>query len=110
MSTDHRPGPVVPVPQREGMPTQRAAFIFGLSTALVVAVVMLAVVLLALFEHPYQAALTMGIGISGLGLLRGAWPGQPWFASRNRWSDVIVFVFVGVMIILFAPLVFIQFT
>lgn len=86
-------------------PSSRGARIFGIATAIWSAVVLSAVLVLTLTNHPFRAAMAIGVGIAALGIARGAWPGRPWFASRNRWSDVVVYVAVGILVIVFAPLV-----
>ncbi len=87
------------------VPSNRSATIFGLTTAVWAAVSLLGVFVFALTDHPYRAAVTMGVGVLVIGIARGAWRGRPWFASRNRWSDVLVYTGIGLLIILFAPLV-----
>lgn len=92
-------------PRGKKAPSVRSARIFGILTAIGCALVLLFVLIFALTSSPYRAAITMGAGIALLGVARGVWSGQPWFASRSKWSDVVVYVGVGVAIILMAPLV-----
>ncbi|WRS31130.1 DUF3017 domain-containing protein [Actinomycetaceae bacterium MB13-C1-2] len=86
-------------------PSVRSARVFGIVTALGCALVIFLVLIFALTGSPYRASIAMGCGIATLGAARGIWPGQPWFASRSKWSDVMVYLGVGLAIILLAPLV-----
>lgn len=85
--------------------SDRAAFIFGLSTAIFSGLVVLFSALMALLDRPFRAVLVLGIGVAALGILRAAWPGRPWYASRSKWLDVFAFVLAGLVIVLLAPLV-----
>lgn len=91
--------------QSSKSPSDRSARIFGITVAGGLSVVLLAVLIFALTGSPYRASIAMGGGMIALGIARGVWPGQPWFASRSRWSDVLVYSGVGVGIVLLAPLV-----
>lgn len=92
-----------PVRESRSVPSARAALLFGVFTAVGVVVVLALAVVFALTDHPFRTAILMGCGVASLGLLRGLWPGQPWFASRSRWWDVAVYVIVGLAIIWLAP-------
>lgn len=83
--------------------SNRASLIFGIATAAMAVIGTLAVLLLAVFDHPYRAVVLLGGGITVLGFLRALWPGRPWFSSRNRWLDVTVYVVVGLAIIWLSP-------
>ncbi len=85
--------------------SDRAAFLFGLSTAVFSGLVILLSTLMALTDHPFRAVLGLGIGVATLGILRAGWPGRPWYASRSKWLDVSAFVLAGLIIVLLAPLV-----
>lgn len=85
--------------------SERAALIFGLSTAVFSGLVLLFSAAMALTDHPFRAVLGLGVGVATLGILRAGWPGRPWYASRSKWLDVSAFVAVGLAIVLLAPLV-----
>lgn len=84
-------------------PSREASMIFGIVTAVAAALGVLGVVVLALLERPHAAAVLLGCGMVMMGLLRGAWPGRPWFSARNRWFDALVFALVGVAILWLSP-------
>ena len=84
-------------------PSREASMIFGIVTAVAAALGVLGVVFLALLERPHAAAVLLGCGMVMMGLLRGAWPGRPWFSARNRWFDALVFALVGVAILWLSP-------
>lgn len=81
----------------------RASFWFGIATAGLAIGVVLGTLLLALTDHPYRAVWMLAAGLLGLGLARAAWPGDPWFGSRNRWWDVAAYVLVGIAILVLSP-------
>ncbi len=81
----------------------KAAYVFGVVTAVGAVAGLLAVVLFILFDHPHRAAVTLGAGMLAMGLLRGLWPGRPWFSSRNRFLDAAAYVGVGVAILYLSP-------
>lgn len=89
----------------KAFPPQRAARIFGLSTAVLAGLTIVFSTAFALTDHPFRSAITLGVGIALLGIARGAWPGRPWFSSRSRWLDVGAYFLLGVSVILLAPLV-----
>lgn len=64
---------------------------------------LVATVVLTLNHHPYRAVWVLGGTIATLGLLRGLWPGDPWFGSRFRWLDVVAYIALGVALIMLSP-------
>ena len=84
-------------------PSQSASLVFGLATAVLAVVGLLSVFLLALFDHPYRAVVLLGAGMLLAGVLRGVWPGRPWFSARNRWLDVTAYLVVGALLLYLAP-------
>lgn len=84
-------------------PSRSAALVFGVVTAILAIVGLFTVFLLALFDHPYRAVIVLGAGAVLAGVLRGAWPGRPWFSARNRWLDVIAYLVVGSLLLYLAP-------
>ena len=84
-------------------PDRRASLMFGLLTAAGAILGVLVVAALAFFSRPHAAVLVLGLGMVVMGVLRGLWPGRPWFSSRNRWLDALVYTLVGVAILILAP-------
>lgn len=96
--------PQTPKPGRQwSEPGKRASLIFGLITAIGVAVGIIAVVVLALTDHPHRAVILLGSGCIVLGVMRGLWPGRPWFAARHRGGDAIAYIVVGAAILWLSP-------
>lgn len=91
-----------PEPQRPFHNT-RASRWFGVATVIFTVGILGGAAVFVVTDHPYRAVLTMGAGLLLLGLLRGAWPGHPWFGSRNRWLDVLAYWIVGGGLIWLAP-------
>ena len=84
-------------------PSKRTTMVFGIATAIGAVVGVFAVVALALLERPHAATVLLGSGMVAMGILRGVWPGRPWFSARTRWSDALVFGLVGVVILWLSP-------
>ncbi len=84
-------------------PDARASLLFGVVTAVGAVAGILAVALLAIFHRPHAAVLVLGTGMVTMGLLRGLWPGNPWFSARNRWSDALVYTTIGALILWLSP-------
>lgn len=84
-------------------PSRSASLAFGLTTAVLAVVGLLAVFLFALFDHPYRAVVALGAGMLLAGVLRGVWPGRPWFSARNRWLDVTAYLLIGALLLYLAP-------
>lgn len=84
-------------------PSPRATLFFGIAAAIWTAVILVLAIVLSLTSHPYRSAVAVGLGALVLGVLRGAWPGRPWFASRRRGPDAAVYILVGIAILVFAP-------
>lgn len=85
--------------RRAGKP----ALVFGIVTALGAVAVVIATAVFAICDHPYRAVVTLGTGMVILGVLRAAWPGHPWFSARRRWSDAMIYVAAGAVILWLAP-------
>lgn len=85
------------------MTSTRASWIFGVVTAAGAGAVVLGAFLLALLDHPMRAVVLLGAGMIVLGFLRAAWPRQPWFGARGRWSDGFVYMLVGVALLWLSP-------
>lgn len=79
------------------------AFIFGVTTSAIAILGVIAVFLLAVFDHPHRAVLLLGWGMILAAVLRGAWPGSPWFSARSRWFDVVVYLIIGGLLLWLAP-------
>ncbi|WP_241157574.1 DUF3017 domain-containing protein [Schaalia sp. ZJ1691] len=60
-------------------------------------------VLFAALNHPHRAVLVLSWTLIGTALFRLLVPGRPWFASRNRWVDAIVYGFLGALLWYLAP-------
>ena len=84
-------------------PSRSAALAFGIVTAVLAICGLFAVFLLALFDHPHRAVVALGAGSLLAGVLRGAWPGRPWFSARNRWLDVAAYLVVGSLLLYLSP-------
>lgn len=85
------------------MPSRKARLIFGVLTAVGALAIVVTTLLLAAFDHPFRAVVLLGSGMVLFGILRAAWPGQPWFAARSRWSDGLVYALVGAGILWLSP-------
>ncbi len=94
--------PRVPAPTDERI-SRKASLYFGLVTAIGATAGVLVVLLFAIFDHPYRAVVLLGSGTALMGVLRGIWPGRPWFASRKKALDVIAYVLAGAIILYLAP-------
>lgn len=92
-----------PSPDCWSAPGRRASQVFGYLTAVGVIVGVLAVIWLAATDHPHRAVLLLGSGSILLGVMRGLWPGKPWFASRHRLWDCLAFVCIGIAILWLSP-------
>lgn len=84
-------------------PSRSASLAFGIVTAILAVTGLLTVFLLALFDHPYRAVVALGAGMLLAGMLRGLWPGRPWFSARNRSLDVTAYLLVGALLLYLAP-------
>lgn len=76
--------------------TGRSTLLFGLATAIWVALILTSTAVCLLVNLPFAAVLTLGFGTVILGVLRWFGPVEPWFASRKRWLDAGVLVAVGI--------------
>lgn len=83
--------------------SRRASWIFGVTTAAGAAFVVVTCFILALLDHPFRAVVLLGTGMVLLGVLRAAWPGQPWFGARGRYSDGFVYMAVGALLLWLSP-------
>lgn len=92
-----------PNPDCWSAPGHRASQVFGYLTAVGVIVGVLAVIWLAATDHPHRAVLLLGLGSILLGVMRGLWPGKPWFTSRHRLWDCLAFVCIGIAILWLSP-------
>lgn len=92
-----------PSPDCWSAPGRRASQVFGYLTAVGVIVGVLAVIWLAATDHPHRAVLLLGLGSILLGVMRGLWPGKPWFTSRHRLWDCLAFVCIGIAILWLSP-------
>ena len=69
------------------------------------AVGVLGVIALAVTDHRHRAVMLMVAVLVGMGALRLWTPGRPWFASRGRVADAIVYVILAAIIWYLAPYV-----
>ncbi len=83
--------------------SRRASWIFGVITAAGAVFAVTAAFFLALFDHPFRAVIVLGTGMVVLGVLRAAWPGQPWFGARGRYSDGLIYIAVGALLLWLSP-------
>lgn len=60
---------------------------------------------LAVTNHRHRAVVVMVLVLVGMGLVRLWTPGRPWFASRGRVVDAVVYVILAAVIWYFAPYV-----
>ena len=65
----------------------------------------LGVIALAVSDHRHRAVLLMVAVLVGMGVLRLWTPGRPWFASRGRVADAIVYVILAAIIWYLGPYV-----
>lgn len=80
-------------------PTARSTLLFGIFTALFVFLLTTAAGVFLLVARPHAAVLTLGLGSCLMSFFRGIGPPDPWFASRNRVLDLIVYGVVGVALL-----------
>lgn len=90
------------MPNKSSFQRSRLSLLFGIFTAILAAGTVVAATVWLLVDRPFVAVLTMGIGVCLMGAMRGIWPGHPWFGSRNRVADVVVYLLVGAAILGFA--------
>lgn len=69
------------------------------------AVGVLGVVALAVTDHRHRAVMLLVAVLVGMALVRLWTPGRPWFASRGRVADTIVYVILAAIIWYLAPYV-----
>ena len=69
------------------------------------AVGVLGIVSLAVTDHRHRAVVLIAAVLLGMGLVRLWTPGRPWFASRGRVADAIVYVILAAIIWYLAPYV-----
>ena len=65
----------------------------------------LGVIALAVTDHRHRAVMLMVAVLVGMGIVRLWTPGRPWFASRGRLADAIVYVILAAIIWYLAPFV-----
>lgn len=90
------------MPQSNNYQRTRLSLFFGIFTAISVVVIIGLAGSLLLLGRPHAAVITMGAGLCFMGVMRGIWPGYPWFGSRNRVADVIVYLLLGGAVLFFA--------
>ena len=65
----------------------------------------LGVIALAVTDHRHRAVMLLVAVLVGMGIVRLWTPGRPWFASRGRLADAIVYVILAAIIWYLAPFV-----
>jgi len=65
----------------------------------------LGVIALAATDHRHRAVMLLVAVLVGMGIVRLWTPGRPWFASRGRLADAIVYVILAAIIWYLAPFV-----
>ena len=83
--------------------SRRRSFWFGISAALLSTAVITGSLLYIITGHPYRAVWVLAAGMGMLGLLRAVWPGDPWFVSRSRLADVLVYWAIALGLLLLSP-------
>ena len=73
------------------------------ATIVLVALSVVAIAVFAISNHPHRATLGLVALLYFLAFLRAVWPGRPWFASRHRWMDVVLYVVLGSAIWFLSP-------
>lgn len=79
------------------------SLVFGVFTAAVAVSGLVLTIVFLLTDHPYRAVWTLALTCIVMGVARAVWPAQPWFASRHRWIDVVVYVGIGVALLVLSP-------
>lgn len=74
----------------------RSTLLFGIFTASFVFLVVATSAVFLLVSRPHAAVMTLGVGSCLLSAFRGVGPPDPWFASRNRVLDLLIYAAVGV--------------
>ena len=65
----------------------------------------LGVIALAVTDHRHWAVMLLVAVLVGMGVVRMWTPGRPWFASRGRVADTVVYVILAAIIWYLAPFV-----
>ena len=65
----------------------------------------LGVIALAVTDHRLRAVMLLVGVLAGMGIVRLWTPGRPWFASRGRVADAIVYVILAAIIWYLSPYV-----
>lgn len=79
------------------------SLVFGVFTAAVALGGVALSVVAALLRHPRPADWILAVAVLTLGVLRGLWPGRPWYASRNKVLDVVIYIAVALALLLLSP-------